>query len=561
MIEEAHRAGMRVHAWFPICYDPQRLKKHPEWGMVDSKGLRSGEWVCPTSAAWRKEFLAMFRNLLDNYRVDGIHFDDIRFPNADVCQCPACRADLSRRAAVKWPPGVELIDRSDTQAAWFDYRSDLLHDLTNEFATAIRNWQEGVVVSAALKPEGAINLDGVKLYGQNYSELAPLLDFVAPLALHQHEGEPIRWARAAQLSARWRSGFTPVWHGIQAYQDRAHPPMDLNEFGRLLDSMRSGSDGVAFFALGPLLSLVTEEESRANMPRGADELVRRWGQGQTLAPTFAAADAAHPDIVDARPHSAGGTDSQTPERTAGPGWFWGALGGAAAVAVLWAIRSRSRESMPPLPELPPRILEALLTEPRLTGPQAAMIVRRLQALEPDTLELIRTKSLLCRLCEAGGQLRDGELQAFDPGGLTIAKAKEAGWISVADWTWSMTPDGRQFLDFLMSQTDSRDWDRFVLDRLGESLEVTCPTCGTALEGLWLPPTLGCPSCHHRFPIEASPEVTVHNLAAEDAPLVLAQRAANLATIDRVPAWPENEGPPAGRAVTPDNGFLGPNHAR
>ncbi len=252
LIDEAHRAGMRVHAWFPICFDPQRLKKHPEWGMVDSNGLRSDEWVCPTNAAWRKEFLAVFKKLLDNYGVDGIHFDYIRFPNAEVCQCPACRKELSRRASVDWPLGMELIDQSDSQAAWFDYRTDLIHDLTEEFATAIRRWQEGVIVSAALKPEGAINFDGVKLYGQSYAELAPLLDFVAPMAYHRLEGEPIGWVTAVQISARWRSGFTSVWHGIQGVY-RAHPSMRRDgtgyEFGATarLDALRQRRRGALCF--------------------------------------------------------------------------------------------------------------------------------------------------------------------------------------------------------------------------------------------------------------------------------------------------------------------------
>jgi uncharacterized lipoprotein YddW (UPF0748 family) len=82
----------------------------------------------------------MFKSVLDNYGVDGIHFDYIRFPNAEVCQCPACRKELSGRAAVNWPLGLALIDQSDTQATWFDYRSDLIHDLAEEFATAIRKW-------------------------------------------------------------------------------------------------------------------------------------------------------------------------------------------------------------------------------------------------------------------------------------------------------------------------------------------------------------------------------------------------------------------------------------
>jgi hypothetical protein len=67
---------------------------------------------------------------------------------------------------------------------------------------------------ASLKPEGAINFDGVKLYGQSYRELSPLLDFVSPMAYHQLEGEPVAWVRAVQISARWRSGSTPVWHGL-----------------------------------------------------------------------------------------------------------------------------------------------------------------------------------------------------------------------------------------------------------------------------------------------------------------------------------------------------------
>ena len=454
MIDEAHRAGMRVHAWFPICYDPQRLKKHPEWGMVDSNGLRSDEWVCPTNTAWRKEFLAMFKNLLDNYGVDGIHFDYIRFPNAEVCQCPACRKELSSRAMVNCPLGLELIDQSDTQAAWFNYRTDLIHDLTEEFALAIRKWQEGVIVSAALKPEGAINFDGVKLYGQSYRELAPLLDFVAPMAYHQLECEPVSWVRAVQLSARWRCGFTPVWHGIQAYEDRSFAPMSLGEFGCLLDSMQSGSDGVALFALAPMLSLVTEDGSQANMPRGTDNLVRLWVLGRAVAPQDAAPAAARPVRVDVKSSASGRTFSQASQAASRWEWFLGALVGAAAVGLLWAVRARSQSPPPVLPELPLSLLEVLAAEPKLTGPLAAVIVRRLQAIRPDELESIRTETRsCCRLAESGGRLADMDLDAHDPGRFAVARAKEAGWIRETGETWCLTPAGRQMLDFMASRED------------------------------------------------------------------------------------------------------------
>ena len=131
------------------------------------------------------------------------------------------------------------------------------------------------------------------------------------------------------------------------------------------------------------------------------------------------------------------------------------------------------------------------------------------ALRPAELERIRTKSLLSRLFEAGGQLRDVDLEALDPGQPTILRAKEAWW-SPRRGTWSLTPEGRRFLDDVTSQHDSRHWDRFVEGRLVESLLVTCPTCGAVLAGHWLRPILGCLSCHHRFPIHESPAVTIHD---------------------------------------------------
>jgi hypothetical protein len=402
---------------------------------------------------------------------------------------------------------MALIDQSDTQATWFDYRSDLIHDLAEEFATAIRKWQEGVVVSASLKPEGAINFDGVKLYGQSYRELSPLLDFVSPMAYHQLEGEPVAWARAVQISARWRSGSTPVWHGIQAYLADEHPPMDLGEFGRLLDSMHSGSEGVALFALGPMLSLVTEEEIHSNMPRGADELVRRWALGQTVASTAVAEPAARPDLVNLSAHPARAWAPDASRRSISP-WLSGLIGAIGVGLLWWSFWARLHRPAPTFPEMPLSVLTALASEPELTGPQANVIVRHLQALNPSELERIWAEGLLTSLSEAGGWLRIEEAEALDPGSLAISRALEEKWIHNNGQAWALTPEGQRFLDGRTSRDDSRRLARFVEERLGESLVVICPTCGAELAGLWLRPTLGCPSCHHRFPIHNSPTVSV-----------------------------------------------------
>jgi hypothetical protein len=163
--------------------------------------------------------------------------------------------------------------------------------------------------------------------------------------------------------------------------------------------------------------------------------------------------------------------------------------------------------------MPLSVLTALASEPELTGPQANVIVRRVQALNPSELERTWAEGLLTRLSEAGGWLRIEEAEALDPGSLAISRALEEKSIHNNGQAWALTQEGRRFLDGRASRDDSRRLARFVEERVGESLVVICPTCGAELAGLWLRSTLGCPSCHHRFPIHNSPTVSVQ--ARED----------------------------------------------
>ena len=112
--------------------------------------------------------------------------------------------------------------------------------------------------------------------------------------------------------------------------------------------------------------------------------------------------------------------------------------------------------------------------------------------------------LMSRLAKGGGRLRIEDTKALDPGDLTISKARAAGWIRSDGQACALTPECKRLLDDEASRDDSRPWIHFVEERLGESLLVTCPTCAAELPELWLRPTLGCPSCHHRFPIHDSP---------------------------------------------------------
>src|SRR5262249_26224332 len=159
-----------------------------------------------------------------------------------------------------WPlgrvPGAG--DRPAVQIAWWDYRTDLIRDLTESLARTVRNLDDRLVVSASLGAEAAMSFDGAPCSGQSYEKLCPPLDFVIPMAYHQRDRQPEAWVKAVQLSAPWWSGATPVWIGVQAFQEPDRPALALDEFARVLESVRRGSAGVALASFAPLFGLAGE---------------------------------------------------------------------------------------------------------------------------------------------------------------------------------------------------------------------------------------------------------------------------------------------------------------
>lgn len=528
ILDEARRCNIRVHAWFPICFDAHRLGAHPEWGMMDSNGQLSDQWVCPTNAVWREELLAMYRNLLDHYGVDGIHLDYIRFPNMEVCRCPTCRANLSRRAGVNWPLDMNPEESPERQAVWWNYRADLIRELTSVIAARVRESSNEIQISASLKPEGAVSFDGVRQFGQSYEDLSPLLDFITPMAYHQLDGHPVKWVQAVEVSGQWRAGSTPVWIGIQAYEEPSKAQMSLMEFGALLESVRKGSPGVALYSYAPLFSLATENDARYNMPKGAAALVQRWSRGlpvgsdiglsesqprvrtfeapsrltdstastSPLTPGEWANPVAEPEFVESKP--------RFPQLPAS--WFqpitWSLAGAAVVITLQVFLRILGRKPKPrAVPDLPLSVLETLALEPVITGPQAEFINLRMQRLQPAEVERIRGDALLLSIEELGGSL---PIQPGSTSDSIVAEtARRAGLIDRSGDAWRLTADGAARVAELMDDPHRRDWIRFVESRIAENLTVTCPSCGTCQQGHWMRPTLGCPSCHRRFQLTES----------------------------------------------------------
>ena len=86
-IDESHKRGMELHAWFNpyravrdtayYLLDENHISvKHPEW-IITSKKFKM---LDPGLPEVRKHILNVMNDVLINYNIDGIHFDDYFYP-------------------------------------------------------------------------------------------------------------------------------------------------------------------------------------------------------------------------------------------------------------------------------------------------------------------------------------------------------------------------------------------------------------------------------------------------------------------------------------------------
>jgi len=92
VIDECHKRGMEVHAWFvtfnalngstkPVSTTPEHVvNAHPEY-VVNYNNLYF--WLDPGLPEVREYVKSIVVEIVNNYEVDGIHFDYIRYPGTD----------------------------------------------------------------------------------------------------------------------------------------------------------------------------------------------------------------------------------------------------------------------------------------------------------------------------------------------------------------------------------------------------------------------------------------------------------------------------------------------
>ena len=290
VLTEAHRAGIRVHAWvalnlvssaveLPASHD-HLVYTHPEWLMVPrpiaqelqhvdpfNPGYagRISRWtrgeldrveglylspVLPDSAAYTTRVVA---DLVHRYDVDGVHLDYARFPGPEFDYSRFAIAEF--RADVLPRLGADTRRRLDAQQVddlfaypdalpqeWSAFRRARLTALVRGIRDAIHSARPHVMVTAAVLPDPQEAFDQRLQDWRSWVD-TELVDAICPMAYAQ---EPARFAeQIAQVRAA--AGPHAVWAGIGAY--RLPPSQTVED---IQTARKLGAAGIVLFSYDSL---------------------------------------------------------------------------------------------------------------------------------------------------------------------------------------------------------------------------------------------------------------------------------------------------------------------
>lgn len=186
-VELAHDRGMTLHAWvwvfaagnqrhnrllnLPEDYPGPLLARHPNWAAYDNQGRmiplgQDKPFLDPANSEVRSYLTRLMTEIVQDYAVDGIHLDYIRYPFQD----PGANRTYGYGEVARWRfrsiTGVDPLSLSSRPHAslsesqqiqqrvlwdrWIEFRVQQVNSFVHSLSTTLRRQRSDLVISAAV---------------------------------------------------------------------------------------------------------------------------------------------------------------------------------------------------------------------------------------------------------------------------------------------------------------------------------------------------------------------------------------------------------------------------
>ncbi len=187
LIELAHGSGLEVHAWVNMYFtwsedephpSPMHvINKHPEWITADRSGKRldelsrqelkarwiEGLYLSPAIPEVRAYLADVVTEIAENYDVDGVHLDYVRYPGEYDGADEYSRQEFAGLYMLDpldflpeedgTPAGIDRELAAELGDLWREWRTEQVTALVSEISRKVRAVRPDIVVSAAVRPD------------------------------------------------------------------------------------------------------------------------------------------------------------------------------------------------------------------------------------------------------------------------------------------------------------------------------------------------------------------------------------------------------------------------
>ncbi|ABV34107.1 MULTISPECIES: glycoside hydrolase family 10 protein [Pseudothermotoga] len=285
-------SGLRLHVWFVCNQDQTFTSTYPESKMygipktVDGDPQRAGKTVDFVGFDEYREYMeSLIREVMEDYKPDGLHFDYIRYPTGAWGWGPAeiqtamenglTELDiqyLKNLAIQTWGTNGDnqsfinaYISGDATVTKWVEIRSKIVQKFLQDLSSCAKQVKSDVIISAALMPEPA-SLDstekafGLVHYGQNYAIFSDDCEMIVPMAYHRDYGKDSSWITEEIFTGARQQiqANTKLVLGLQGYS-----PVTGDELAQIInDCIDKNAEGICVFRAGTILNTEIEEALR-----------------------------------------------------------------------------------------------------------------------------------------------------------------------------------------------------------------------------------------------------------------------------------------------------------
>lgn len=251
ILQKAKSVGLKVHPWMCVFKENENsaiIRKDQTLKMLNREG-KSVPWACPAAKEVQEYELSLYREVIDNYDVDGVHMDFIRYNSEDVCFCERCRSRFKKETGVD-PLEIKKSSYYPNRkhclwTRWIEWRAKWITKFVEKLSGITRSNNKELSAAVFMEyPESII------YEGQDWVDWAErkLIDYVFPMT---YTNSTIMVKRRTRNHLAQVKNSCPVWEGLG--KKSSHSELNsqtLIEQTRICEE--EGAEGIVVFSYAAL---------------------------------------------------------------------------------------------------------------------------------------------------------------------------------------------------------------------------------------------------------------------------------------------------------------------